>query len=269
MKRYLYLLIPLLFFLILILGSGSFLLMKKMVAFLILPTGAVWVLLTFVLFWPKLKRSVRVFFFGVWIIYTIAGNPLVGNLLLRSLESPYVKNVQPGEPLDILFVLGGGTVRGLADKPRVGSAGDRVITAARLYKKGETKKLGASGRSITEIGSDRILAEETVAIWSDLGIPDSDMIMLPDPCNTREEIDAYINYLRANPDLEKVGICTSAWHLKRAEKIWRKKGLSAQPVPSDFRSRPIPVVPLYLIPRKRGFAHVQIALWEYLGILLG
>ena len=89
------------------------------------------------------------------------------------------------------------------------------------------------------------------------------------PRNTEEEIDAYLEYLDGLSDKPKrIGICTSAWHLRRAEKLWKRKGLEAIPVPADFRSRPIPLISTYLIPKKRGFSHVQIALWEFLGIWL-
>ncbi|MDF1752095.1 MAG: YdcF family protein [Verrucomicrobiales bacterium] len=268
LKRYLPLLIPALFFLALILLSGPLLLMRKVVVFLCLPAGIVWVLLSFALFLPQISRWHRAFLAIVWIIFTLGGNPLLGNRLVRTLEAPYAKYENPEEPFDILFVLGGGTSTTLSGEPQLGSAGDRVLTAARLYKRGKVKKLVASGRSITEVGKDRSLAGETVAIWTELGIPESDILAFEKPRTTEEEMKVYLEYLNSLPTPPgRIGICTSAWHLKRAQRLWTRYGLEATPVPADFRSKPLPVITTYLIPKKRGFADIQLALWEYLGLM--
>lgn len=268
LKRFLPLSIPVVFFLLLILCSGPPLLMRKVIVFLCLPAGIVWVLLSFAIFWPGLPKLHRIYVLAVWIIYTLAGNPLVGNRLVRPLEAPYANNTVPEKRLEYLIVLGGGTGADLAGGVQLGSAGDRVMTAARLYKQGKVEKLIAGGRSITEIGQDRDLAGESKTIWMDLGIPASDIITFTEPRNTEEEIIVYRDYINSLPNPPQgVGICTSAWHLMRAEKVWKKHGLDAVPVASDFRSRPIPFLTTYLIPKKRGFADIQLALWEYLGLL--
>ncbi len=269
MKRflpYLALLVPCLLYAGIILSAGSVMLMKKAVAFLILPAGLVWVLLGFVVFWPGLRRIQRGFFLLLWLLYTAAGNPIVGNVLLRSLEQPYAGIAEPKEPLDFLFVLGGGTSTDLEGDAQIGTAGDRIVTAARLYHQGRVDTLVASGRSVTDIGGERSLAEDAVAIWKDLGVPESAMVTLSKPTDTRSEIDAYVEFLAQFPERKRIGLCTSAWHMERTGRILEEKGLEYTPVPADFRSRPIPVISLYLVPRMRGFAHVQMGLWEYLGI---
>jgi uncharacterized SAM-binding protein YcdF (DUF218 family) len=68
---------------------------------------------------------------------------------------------------------------------------------------------------------------------------------------------------------QRVGVCSSAWHLRRVEALCRKEGLTVVPVPADFLSSPLPWSPLYAIPQARGFQNVQKALWEFLGAFGG
>lgn len=259
------LMIPVVFFAWLVLASGPLLLMQKALVFLCLPAGLVWVMLTFAIFFPGINRWGRGFLTVMWLIYTLGGNPLVGNYLLRTLETPYLRYVDESETFDILFVLGGGTRLSPNGTTQIGAGGDRVLHSARLYYGGQVRVLGASGRSITEVSGDRDLSQETIQIWSELGIPRSDTVSFSTPRNTREEIIAYREFLESRLEMAKVGICTSGWHMRRTERLWKSYGLEATPVPCDFRSRPIPWLTTYLIPKKRGFADVQIALWEYLG----
>lgn len=270
LKCYWPLLLPVLGCLLLIAMAGSPLLMKKVIAFLILPAGMIWVLLAFAMVWPRQRLVSRLFFIGIWMLYTLAGSPLVGSKLMSSLEKPYVSFANPEEPFDVLFLLGGGTNQSAAAQPQAGTSGDRVVNAARLFNRGKAVKLVASGRSVTEVKGDRDLSAETKLIWTELGVPADRIHTISEPRNTEEEINAYIDYLASlTPRPQRVGISTSAWHLKRTLKLCERKGLEVIPVPADFRSSPIPIISQYLIPQRRGFTHVQMALWEYLGYWTG
>jgi uncharacterized SAM-binding protein YcdF (DUF218 family) len=142
------------------------------------------------------------------------------------------------------------------------------MVPARLYHAGKTKHLVASGLSVTEIGKDRSLAGESAALWRELGIPDSAIIRLDTPRTTREEIVEYKKLLQAR-SWRRVGVCSSAWHLRRVETICRREGLVMIPIPADFLSSPLPWNAMYAVPQARGFQNVQKALWEYLGALTG
>ncbi len=269
LRRYWLLLLPTVFFILLVLLAGQPLLMRKVVVFLVLPAGFTWVLLTYLICWPGIKLRMRSVLVVVWLLYSLAGNPIIGNRLMAALERPMVPYESPTETFDILFVLGGGTTATPGGHAQMGVAGDRVMKAVRLYKAGQVKTLAASGRSMTEVWGDRDLSAETMGIWREMGVPDADMIGFSDPANTKSELIAYRDYLQSLPEQpERIGICTSAWHMQRAQKLWQRLGIEATPVPADFRSTRIPVISTYLIPKKRGFADMQVALWEYLGLLV-
>ena len=75
---------------------------------------------------------------------------------------------------------------------------------------------------------------------------------------------------------ERVGVITSAWHLKRALRLAKSQGLNLVPVPGNFRSPPnfdepplIGEIVRGLIPKSDGLNQVSIALKEHLARLAG
>lgn len=266
--RFTSLLIPLLLITGLLALSGSKLIAMKVVAFLILPPGFLWITGLLLVCWPGVKGKARALLTSAWVLFTLAGSPYVGNALLRNLEKPFYPFETPGEKFDVIILLGGGTAQSPAGKPALGTHGDRILKPAMLYQEGLAGKLITTGRSITERGADRLLSHETAEIWTTLGIPSESIIEVPEPRNTEEELTAVAGIAKQNPEWRRIGLSSSASHLRRAMKQADRAGLEVIPVPSDFRSQPISFSPMYVIPQGRGFRDVQTALWEYLGMLL-
>jgi len=260
------LLVPLLVILLL-LTSGSWLVARKVIAFLIMPAGFLWIAGLTAALWPGLRKRTRGLLLVLWIVYSLAGNRYVGIELLHSLEEPYLRYEEIADSLDAAVVLGGATVRTPSGKPALGMRGDRVLRPAIHFFEGNIKTLICTGRSVTEIGEDRLLSREASEIWQGLGIPKDRIIEISEPRNTSEELAAVKKLIESNPQWERIGLSTSASHMNRAMGEARKHGLEFIPVPSDFRSSPQPYVSHYLIPQSWGFQAVQSALWERLGSL--
>ncbi|MES2922235.1 MAG: YdcF family protein [Verrucomicrobiota bacterium] len=266
---FLWLLLPTVVCVVLLLASiPSLLIAKKVVGLLVLPAGLVWLGLLAMVGWPGLNRWGRAFATLLLVVYTVAGNAWTGAWLLGRLESPYAAMAHPPQPFDAICVLGGGTSATPNGYAQLGPAGDRLIVSARMFLAGKTRHLVASGLSVTDIGGSRSLADDTAAVWLDLGIPETAITRLSTPRTTAEEIRAYKELISANA-WKRVAVCSSAWHLRRVEKICRKQGVGMVPVPSDFLSSPLPWTPMYAVPQSRGFQNVQKALWEYLGSFTG
>ena len=172
------------------------------------------------------------------------------------------------EPFDAICVLGGGSSATPGGDAQLGPAGDRLIVPARLFLSGKARHLVASGLSVTDIRGSRSLADDTAAVWLELGIPETAITRLSQPRTTSEEILAFQEVIAAN-SWKRVGVCSSAWHLRRVAQICRKEGVGMVPVPADFLSSPLPWSPIYAVPQARGFQNVQKALWEYLGGITG
>lgn len=269
LRRFSPLLIALALFVgILVTATGSLLIARKVIAFLILPAGAIWLLFFALIFWPGIMKGPRVVFLLIWILYSFAGSPYAGVALLRTLEAPYYEYEELAEDLDALVLLGGGTIRSPGGHPALGTHGDRVLRPAMWFHAGKVKTLITTGRSITEDGPDRLLSAETSELWQSLGVPELSIIEVSEPRNTAEEMKAVSELVEKHPEWQRIGLCSSASHLNRALKEAREQGLNLIPVPSDFRSTPLIFSPMYLIPQGRGFRDVQTALWEWLGVLL-
>ncbi len=69
---------------------------------------------------------------------------------------------------------------------------------------------------------------------------------------------------------ERLGLITSAWHLKRALRLANAQGLRPDPLPADFRSPPDmrPTI-LDLFPDATSATLVQLAAKEWLAGLVG
>jgi len=273
-KKYLPLLIVPLVVILLLAFSGSWLLAKKLVANLMLPIGWLWLAGLTSMVWPGLKRQVRLSVVVVWLLFCLAGSGFVAGKLLRPLEEPYFANEVIEEKLDALVVLGGGSARTpLNELPAVGSHGDRLIRAARLYHEGKVGVLIATGQNVSQTDKSRSLASDTSQIWQDLGIPKEAIFELSEPANTAQEMAAVAELAEEHPEWKRIGVCSSAFHLNRGLKEARKHGLDPVPVPSDFRSGPVDRTStkfstLHLLPQGSSFRNIHVALREYLGALL-
>jgi uncharacterized SAM-binding protein YcdF (DUF218 family) len=245
--------------------------LTKLLGYLLLPTGLLWLGLLWAAVWAFRRRSRGL---GAWLVllflgFTLAGNLQLGHLLMAQLESSIPQFPADGAPLDALFVLGGGTEVASQGSPLLKSSGDRVLEAARLWHAGRVKRLVASGTSDDDRRGRRDLGLETRAIWMDLGIPTEAIQVIEEPClTTRDEIKAYTR-LQAREGWHRVGLLSSAWHLPRALALARRNGLDVIPIPSDRRGR-IPKVQLWhLVPQQEGFQNTQLACWEVLGRWVG
>lgn len=195
--------------------------------------------------------------------------------LVKSLEGQ-VQSVVPtrNEPLDVLVVLGGGTGKRPDGGAQLGSSGDRVGFAARLYLTGCVKFLVTTGDPLpiygTLVGVNEQSgdpSDDTRTIWLDLGIPDSSILQLPGKNTTAE-----IKSLSENRQLwegKRCGIATSAFHLPRAMRLAKKFGVEAVPVGCDFRSNTVPMTVQEFLPDAGELSRLQFVLKEHLAYLLG
>lgn len=246
--------------------------LDKVIARLVLPAGLVWGALV-VVAWVAFARQRDRLAAGaaaLAIVYWLAGAPVVGQWLVNQVERPYAA-IDPMTlpPLDAAVVLGGGT-RDVEGRPRLDLAGDRVLLGAQLYRAGKVRRLITTGSSIPELGDLRDLTKETTELWLSLGVPESDIIRLPEPKNTKQEIAAVTALVETSTTIRTIGLVTSAWHLKRALALADRAGLDAVPMPADVWTEPGVGANLQdFIPDGTGFHHVHRAGWELLGRAVG
>ena len=164
-----------------------------------------------------------------------------------------------------MIVLGVGTVKTPAGGEQLGLAGDRVVLGARLYRRGLARRLVTTGQSFTASGPSP--AEQTTAIWRDLGVPSSDILQLGGR-STQEEMLA-IAQLIEQEDWQRVGLVTSAWHMPRAMRLAGEQSLSLTPLPADFRQDYELWAAVILVPDATSLQKTSIAMKEFLAGLVG
>lgn len=255
------------------------LLLQKLLGHLIMPAGLFWLLLlaASAAAWHQRRARWAAAIFLAFLLYTATGSAVVGSWMLRFLEQDYLalrpmhSGVPEGDsqPFEAIFVLGGGTSSWAGERVFLEEAGDRVVLAARMYHAGRTERLVASGASIGG-AIERDLARETRQIWEELGVPpDAILEVEGGPRNTREEIAAYSDLVERK-GWKRIGLITSAWHLRRAMGLAQRAELDLIPLPADHESEGTwGGGPLALVPSGEGFYKVHRASWEIVGALVG
>lgn len=251
--------------------NGAMIALTKLFGMLLMPLGLVWLGLWGAALWAfrRRARGLGLALVGLALALAVAGNVQAGHALMARLESGIQPYSPEDAPLEALFVLGGGSQVDDQGRPALGDSGDRIVEAARLWHAGRVRWLVASGASHGAGPGSRNLGEETRVLWKGLGIPESAIRVIEEPCIiTREEVQAY-RRLKAKEGWKRVGLLSSASHLPRAMALARREGLDAVPVASDRRSR-VPKFQLWhLVPQSDGLSETQRACWEWLGRRMG
>lgn len=245
----------------------------KVLGRLAMPVGVLWgaLLLAPIYAWHRRNRRGAAGLAALFLVYTLAGNPSLGGAMLAWLEHDYVTlDPTEGEPLDAIFLLGGATSMPPAPgrEAALAPAGDRLLTAARVFTERDVGVLVVSGSTIEGLGPPRDIAAESVAVLEDMGVPPDKVERLTGPKNSSQEVQAY-QALAAERGWTRVGVVTSAWHLRRVMKLCDEHGLAAEPMPADRRGFVGWSGLLSVIPDGSGFANIQKASWEVVGAAVG
>jgi uncharacterized SAM-binding protein YcdF (DUF218 family) len=252
---------------------GGITMLEKILTTLVMPVGLVWLGLitsTYLLLMSR-QKLLGIFSLSCLLIFTLGGNQLVSNYLAYSLEAPFTQiDISQIPPLDAVVVLGGGTSSTYNNRAQLGMAGDRVATAARLYHSGQVKKIICTGsQSFRATPEDLHSREEAKLILTEFGIP-PDAIVLLEGENTSQEMNSLKSWIPENIKSAKprIGLITSAWHLKRAQRLANSHSLDFEPIPSNFISGPINLSPHWIIPSGDNLATTGRIVKEYLAAIV-
>lgn len=250
--------------------------LEKLLSALAVPVGLVWIVLSLVLVEALRSRraGLSLLAAAAWLVYTTAGNVVVAGWLAGSRESRFVEfHPMRQGAFDVVIVLGGGANQGATGRAQGNASGDRLILAAQLFHAGLARKLVCTGRRIAELDTTGLdPAGQSATILRGLGVPE-EAIELAGGRNTAEEMADLAGRFAA-PGL-RVGLLTSAWHLRRAQRLAAKQGLDLVPLPADFitgppgSSRTLAAAVGALIPNADAFDVSGKIVREYLADLVG
>ena len=249
--------------------------LEKTLTALAMPCGLIWYLLSFSVFLAVVSRQKLLAFVTIvaWLLYSALGNGYVSSWLGKTIEAPFT-TISPldEEPFDYVVLLGGGASTAVNLRHQGNSSGDRVILAAQLYHKGKAAAIVCTGvriQALTNFDADP--AETSRDVLIGLGVPAEAIEMVGGQTTSEEMKTLGERFSDANL---RVGLVTSAWHLRRAIQLANRNGFHPEPLPADFMSGP--EVPWTLatkinscIPQADCFTWNTRIAREYLGSFVG
>ena len=260
----------------------DFLFLSKLIPLLFYPLGLVCVLLLVCLIlWWKYPRWLPIPLIGALLILILSGNFWVSNSLVKSLEWQYQVTPEEIANAEAIVILGGGIKPKIEPRPMVDLAepGDRVIYGAKLYQMGKAPLVVATGGRIPWQNQGKILSEadDMAQILLLLGVPDSDIIREGKSLNTYDNA-VYTKQILEPRDINRIILVTSATHMPRSVKIFRKQNFEVIPAPTDYLVTQQVLQGsdndswqnslIKIFPRSNYLHNTTLALKEYIGLLI-
>lgn len=196
------------------------------------------------------------------IVLYLAGIPPVSNAFCHFLEGGYLQEKSiVGKRLDIVVVLGAGAYRGASGDPLLTErSAARLLRAVQAFRSSGAGYLVCAGKGAGALSE----AESMALVAKSLGVPKERIRTEPDSRNTREHAS---NISAMFPDRGlKVGLVTSASHLRRSEYEFHKYYEDLTPMPSDYLYTPAAHLATNLIPSSRNLFRLSTALKEIAGL---
>ena len=198
------------------------------------PLFIVFILLfiSFILFWLncKKKNGALILLLAIVLIYGASIAP-VANYLCYYLEKDYINNpTAGGKNIDAIVVLGSGTkdINALKNTFNTEIESLRLFHAVVVYNKTGAKYFICSGK-----GSGRASEAEAMAKLAEkLGVPKEKIRIEPNSKNTGENA-IELNKMFVNKNIN-IGLVTSAFHMKRSEREFKKYFNNVVPLPAHY-----------------------------------
>jgi uncharacterized SAM-binding protein YcdF (DUF218 family) len=234
--------------------------------------------MTVLLFLPASARRlwwIRLCGVSLLLIVFVLANPLVSRLLIAQLEQQaprFDASRLPNGRFEAIVVLGGGAVSKGSLRPSdqlLALSTERTICGADLYRKGLAPRLLVAGGDGSVYGQGPIEALQMKELAMRLGVRD-DAIVLDSVSRT-----TYENAVEAKRILGAVPVLlvTSAIHVPRASRLFRKQGLEVTPYPcgylaKDGLGRSWDGNPFDLLPQLEALQRSTAAISELMGMVI-
>lgn len=233
----------------------------------LLPSGCfVFALLIIGLWLYKRDKKTAAIILVVTFVLYICSTPLLSEFLLRSLENRYYPpTVLDG---DALVMLGNGAT---LDSPDIngsgqlsGSAANRLITTARLYRITNLPIIVSGGKVFADTGNEAQIARRQLI---ELGVPGDKIIIENKSLNTAQNA-LFTKRLLEEKKFRKPILIVSAFQMHRAVLNFHNIDVGVMPYPTDYRTnlKQNFGAPKF-IPSAFALSNTSLILKEYLGIV--
>jgi uncharacterized SAM-binding protein YcdF (DUF218 family) len=190
-------------------------------------------------------------------------------LLLRPLEDRFPTQSPVMTPPKGIIVLGGALSERITrarDQVALGNAAERMTAAATLARLYPNALLVFTGGSNSLLDDSDKEATAAHRLWSELGVPESQMRFEDQARNTYENAIFTQNLVHPRKD-EKWLLVTSAFHMPRSIGIFRAQGMNPLAYPVDYRTDGARTDLLPPIDGAQAIQNVETALREWVGLV--
>ncbi len=214
-------------------------------------------------FFGKQKGGGLFLFFIIVLLYGLSIQPVSGYLSYQ-MEKGYIKNLRVRErmTLDVIVVLSGTNydIQMLYDTYPGETTTVRLVHAVQMYRQSGAKYLVCSGRDQSRVSGAEIMAQ----MAGSLGVPGHKIRLEAKSRNTHEHA---VEFSKMFPDKDiRIGLVTSAWHMKRSETEFRKYFKNVQPLPAGFLyASPAGTAAVRFIPQSQCLLKNTLIFKEYVG----
>ena len=220
-------------------------------------------------------RWIRLTTLSACLILFLLANPLISRLLIAQLEqrAPRVETTTlPMSQFQAIVVLGGGAVGKGSLRPSdqlLALSMERTICGADLYKKGLAPRLLVAGGDGTVYGQGPIEALQMKELAMRLGVREEAIVLDTQSRTTYENAVEAKRLLGSVPIL----LVTSASHVPRAARLFRKQGLAVSAFPCGYLAKEQPATgwdgnPFDLIPQLDALQRSTTAIAEVAGMII-
>jgi uncharacterized SAM-binding protein YcdF (DUF218 family) len=199
----------------------------------------------------------------------VCSMPVVGDLLARGLESRYpALPLSQVDKVDAIVPLGG--IFGPPVAPgyvaNVGEAGERLEAGIALWEHKKADWLVFTGGRMPWSSHAEVEGAMSKRAAVARGVPADKILVTREVGNTADEATAVAQMMRER-GWSRIILVTSAWHMPRAARLFRKAGVNFVPFPVDFRvDRSESHTLLDFLPDGDGLHSTQAVLREWYGI---
>lgn len=191
--------------------------------------------------------------------------PLVSNCLLRLVEHPFERGYAESMPIaDAIVVLSEGqSIAPGSDAISEWNDGDRFWGGVDLFKGAKAPLLVFTGGWIPWTRQTQTDGEVLMSFAARLGIPEENMRVSEKASNTQEEANAVKKLIGKE---KRLLLVTSAFHMTRAQRLFKAQGFKVFPFPVDFKSEASKKLSIIdICPKALAFEKTEMVFREFLG----
>lgn len=234
--------------------------LHKILPFLLSPLMVVMLLITYGI----LRKKKRYCISGVVLLYA-ASTFVVADFLFAYLEETGTKKqAHQAKHADAIVVLSGMMVNVSSTDGPVSEwdDADRFFAGVDLYQAGKAPQLIFTGGLLPWEKTSLTEGEVLSAFAGRLGVPAASIRVTSDAQNTEQEARA-VKALLGNG--RKILLVTSAYHMPRAEALFKAEGFNVEAFPVDYKVRAKTITPMDFFPDPRALRLTDIFVREGIG----